>query len=320
MLRDAIRMAVECRTPRPSRSVIASTPRPSWLSSILPPVWSRRNWRPAAWTSPSACATCLPRCRRPRARAADDRDRAEYDALPDIGHACGHNIIAIRLPGRGGAGPARRRPGIALRVLGTRPRRPAGARGRRRKAGAFAGVHAALMAHPAARDCYEPFYPASSLIASPPGRAAHAAAWPERGVNAADAITFGQVGIGLLRQHILGTDRIHGFDSRRGSAANIVARRDRLTLTSGRSPLTACSRCCPGRGLPARGHYGDGCSRRSARQRRCARTCGTMPNSPQPSRSTRRSLGIPARAGWPRAGRGSTDMGTYSQVIRRSTR
>jgi amidohydrolase len=158
---------------------------------------------------------------------------AEYDALPGIGHACGHNIIAASACLAAWAlAPLTDDLGITLRVLGTPAEETGGGKILMLDRGAFGGVHAAVMAHPAARDCVEPFYPASSpLTVSYRGRAAHAAAWPERGVNAADAITVAQVGIGLLRQHIASSDRIHGFVSRGGSAANIVPDDTELTLT-----------------------------------------------------------------------------------------
>jgi amidohydrolase len=158
---------------------------------------------------------------------------AEYDALPGLGHACGHNIIAASACLAAWAlAPLTDDLGITLRVLGTPAEETGGGKILMLDRGAFGGVHAAVMAHPAARDCVEPFYPASSpLTVSYRGRAAHAAAWPERGVNAADAITVAQVGIGLLRQHIESSDRIHGFVSRGGSAANIVPDDTELTLT-----------------------------------------------------------------------------------------
>ena len=172
---------------------------------------------------------------------------AEYDALPGLGHACGHNIIAAAACLAAGAlAPLADDLGIALRVLGTPAEEAGGGKVLMLERGAFDGVHAAVMAHPAARDCFEPFYPASSpLTVSYRGQAAHAAAWPERGVNAADAITVAQVSIGLLRQHIAGTDRIHGFVSRGGSAANIVPDHTEFTLTVRSGTLDALRALLP---------------------------------------------------------------------------
>jgi len=158
---------------------------------------------------------------------------AEYDALPGIGHACGHNIIAATAY----LAACALRPfvddlGITLKVIGTPAEEFGGGKIMMLERGAFDGVHAALMIHPAARDCFGPLMQASSpLDVKYRGRAAHAAAWPERGINAADAITVAQVGIGLLRQHILPTDRIHGFVRHGGLAANIVPDRTDFAVT-----------------------------------------------------------------------------------------
>src|SRR4029077_2712072 len=89
--------------------------------------------------------------------------------------------------------------------------------------GAFAGVHAAMMVHPAPVDAAEP--PVLALTqfrVRYTGKEAHASAFPEFGINAADALTVAQTAIGLLRQHIKQTDRIHGIVTKGGDAANIV--------------------------------------------------------------------------------------------------
>jgi metal-dependent amidase/aminoacylase/carboxypeptidase family protein len=92
--------------------------------------------------------------------------------------------------------------------------------------GAFDGVHAAMMVHPAP---YERLAPATLAVAHMDvtfhGRDAHASAHPEEGLNAADALTVAQVAIGLLRQHIRSSDRIHGIVKHGGDAPNIVPSR-----------------------------------------------------------------------------------------------
>ena len=89
--------------------------------------------------------------------------------------------------------------------------------------GAFRDVHAAMMVHPAPYDVATPNLIASTTFdAEYTGKEAHAAAWPELGINAADALTVAQVAIGLLRQHIIATDRVHGIITKGGDAANIV--------------------------------------------------------------------------------------------------
>src|SRR6185369_9256930 len=89
--------------------------------------------------------------------------------------------------------------------------------------GAFAGVHVAMMVHPAPLDIVEPTTLAiHEFDVHFHGKAAHASAFPERGINAADAMTVAQTAIGLLRQHIRPSDRVHGIVVRGGEAPNVV--------------------------------------------------------------------------------------------------
>jgi amidohydrolase len=149
---------------------------------------------------------------------------AEYDALPRIGHACGHNLIAAIAVGAARAlAPLADDLGLSLRVIGTPAEERGGGKVLLLERGAFDGVHAALMVHPAPMDAAEPPMLAwSELTVRYHGRAAHASAFPEHGINAADALTVAQTAIGLLRQHIRPTDRIHGIVTRGGDAPNIV--------------------------------------------------------------------------------------------------
>ena len=151
---------------------------------------------------------------------------AEYDSLPGIGHACGHNIIAAIAAGAAiAAAKVADDVGLEISVIGT-PGEEVGDNGgkiRMLKAGAFEGVHAALMVHPAPIDLLEPAMIANATFeVRCTGREAHASAFPELGINAADALTIAQVAIGLLRQHIRSTDRIHGIVTKGGDAPNIV--------------------------------------------------------------------------------------------------
>ena len=89
--------------------------------------------------------------------------------------------------------------------------------------GAFAGVHAAMMVHPAPIELLDPSMSAAAMVdVHYTGKAAHASAFPELGINAADALTIAQTAVGLLRQHIRPTDRIHGIITKGGDAPNIV--------------------------------------------------------------------------------------------------
>jgi amidohydrolase len=88
---------------------------------------------------------------------------------------------------------------------------------------AFHGVHAAMMVHPAPFDIVDPAIIACSMFeVRYTGKEAHASAFPERGVNAADALTIAQTAIGLLRQHIRSSDRIHGIITKGGDAPNVI--------------------------------------------------------------------------------------------------
>ena len=85
------------------------------------------------------------------------------------------------------------------------------------------GAHAAMMVHPAPLDSVTPkLIAGAQFIIRYIGKSAHAAATPELGINAADALTIAQVAIGLLRQHIRGSDRIHGIVTDGGDAPNII--------------------------------------------------------------------------------------------------
>ncbi len=151
---------------------------------------------------------------------------AEYDALPGIGHACGHNIIAAMAAGAG-LTLARLADdlGITVSVMGTPAEEVGDAGGKilMLERGGFAGVHAAMMVHPAPFEMVKMKAIAASMFdVKYTGREAHAAAFPEMGVNAADALTVAQVSIGLLRQHIRQGDRIHGITTHGGDAPNVV--------------------------------------------------------------------------------------------------
>jgi amidohydrolase len=149
---------------------------------------------------------------------------AEYDALPMIGHACGHNIIAASAVGAGLAlASLVDELGITLSVIGTPAEEGGGGKVLMLDRGAFDGVHAALMVHPTPM---EDLYPRVSAVAHMrvqyTGRESHAAIAPELGINAADALTVAQVAIGLLRQHLRAFDQVHGIVTYGGDATNVV--------------------------------------------------------------------------------------------------
>ena len=151
---------------------------------------------------------------------------AEYDCLPGIGHACGHNIIAASSAGAAiAAAKVADAAGLTIILLGTPAEEVGNACGKilMLERGGFAGAHAAMMVHPAPFDMVEPPLIAMAMFdVHYTGKEAHASAFPELGINAADALTVAQTSIGLLRQHIRDTDRIHGIVTKGGEAPNIV--------------------------------------------------------------------------------------------------
>jgi amidohydrolase len=150
---------------------------------------------------------------------------AEYDCLPGIGHACGHNLIAAMAVGAGvAAAQVADELGLTIRIIGT-PAEELGGGGKIMllERGAFTGVHAAMMVHPSPHDTVTPLMLANAHFGvCYTGKEAHASAYPELGINAADALTVAQVAIGLLRQHIRPTDRVHGIITKGGEAPNTV--------------------------------------------------------------------------------------------------
>ena len=149
---------------------------------------------------------------------------AEYDCLPGIGHACGHNLIAAMAVGAGlAAARVADDVGLTVSVIGTPAEESGGGKVLLLERGAFNGVHAALMAHPAPVDAVDPPMLAwSHFEVAYAGKAAHASAFPEQGVNALDALTVAQTAIGLLRQHLRPSDRVHGIVTCGGAAPNVV--------------------------------------------------------------------------------------------------
>jgi amidohydrolase len=148
----------------------------------------------------------------------------EYDALPGVGHACGHNIIATAGLGAGLAAAAlAEEVGGRVRILGTPAEEGGAGKVYLAQAGAFDGVDAAMMVHPADADLLSmDTIAAATLEVEWFGEAAHAAAFPWKGRNALDAAVLGYVNVAALRQHIEPTDRIHGVFRKGGDKPNIV--------------------------------------------------------------------------------------------------
>ena len=149
---------------------------------------------------------------------------AEYDALPGIGHACGHNIIAAAAVGAGiGLAGMADDLGLTVRVLGTPAEEGGGGKITMLEDGVFDDVHAAMMIHPWPADRLQGTCLAvSHFDAIFHGKTAHASAAPWEGANAGDAMILTQVALGLLRQQFRPGDQVHGIVTDGGQAANII--------------------------------------------------------------------------------------------------
>jgi len=149
---------------------------------------------------------------------------AEYDALPGVGHACGHNLIAAMAAGAGIAlAGVADDVGLGVTVLGTPAEEGGGGKILLLRQGAFAGAHAAMMVHPSPYEMAEmPVIAVTQLRVAYTGKEAHASAYPQLGVNAADALVVAQTAIGLLRQHLRPGDRVHGIVTHGGDAPNVI--------------------------------------------------------------------------------------------------
>jgi amidohydrolase len=244
----------------------------------------------------------------------------EYDALPAIGHACGHNIIGTAGLGAGLAAAAiADELGGRVLILGTPAEEGGGGKVYLAERGALDGVDAAMMVHPAGQDLVRMDVIAiHTLWADYEGAEAHAAAFPHKGRNALDAAVLGYNAVAALRQHIRPDERIHGIFTKAGDKPNIVPAhaqaywfvrsRTLASLSELKPRVTAC--------LEA-GAAAAGCS--------CAISwddpayADMLDNGPMVAAytanaaSTGRALLDPADAPFPVVG--STDMGNVSYVV-----
>ena len=149
---------------------------------------------------------------------------AEYDALPEIGHACGHNIIAASAVGTALAlAEVADELGLTVVLLGTPAEEAGGGKALLLNAGTFDDIAAAVMLHPGPLDIARARSLALSQVAvGYVGREAHAAVAPYLGINAVDAITVAQVAIGLLRQQLAPGQMVHGIVTNGGQATNVI--------------------------------------------------------------------------------------------------
>jgi len=243
---------------------------------------------------------------------------AEYDALPKIGHGCGHNIIATSALGAAVASKSIiAQSGGSIVVLGTPGEEVFGGKIDMVKAGAFKEIDVAMIVHPDVRNMVTiQALSCSSLEVEFFGRPAHAAAQPHRGINALEAMILAFTAINSLRQHIRGEARIHGIITDGGEAPNIVPAHSAAVFLI-RAPdneylaelKDKVLNCFTGASVASG-------ARLEYRWR--DRTYAPMKNNAtlaQLFSQNLESLGRHVEAFDPRFGFGSTDMGNVSQVV-----
>ena len=242
---------------------------------------------------------------------------AEYDALPGIGHGCGHNLIATGGVGAylGVAAVAKELKGT-VRLIGTPAEEGGAGKVRLHAAGVFGGVDAAMMFHPADADVLDPLMVALRVLDLEfLGKAAHAAAAPSSGVNALDALMLGWSAMSALRQLVRSDSRIHGIITDGGQASNIIPERAaaRIVVRAGdpsylgdlRRRVLACFEgAATATGCELRSEWGEAMD--------MVTTNGPMAAA---LAENARSLGRVLGARRPGETSGSTDMGNISSLI-----
>jgi amidohydrolase len=187
-----------------------------YLSSRGFSVTTPKGWPPTSFIA-----------RHGKAKAPAVAILAEYDALPEIGHACGHSMIAAAGCGAATAivKAAPGHPGSLL-VIGTPAEEGGGGKIKMLAKGAFKGVDAAIMIHPSNKTrAVARMYAISHLAFEFRGKAAHAAAFPDQGVNALDAGVLFYNAVSALRQQLKPEARVHGIFTHGGDAPNIIPER-----------------------------------------------------------------------------------------------
>ena len=148
---------------------------------------------------------------------------AEYDALPGIGHACGHNLIASAAVSAAIGIKAAWKGNGTIRILGTPAEEGGQGKAELIKRGAFQDVDVAMMVHPSPADILYPKMPClRHLVFTFRGKNAHAAGNPWDGINAVDAVVQFFAAVGLARQQMKPTARVHGIITDGGVKPNII--------------------------------------------------------------------------------------------------
>lgn len=243
---------------------------------------------------------------------------AEYDALPGIGHACGHNLIACMSAGAGHAlAPLADRLGFRLTVLGTPAEECAGGKVELLAAGAFDDADAVMMVHPTPVDLLDPQMLAVCFFdVEYTGRASHAALAPELGINALDAYVQAYTAVAALRQQLPAGTRVHSVIGEGGDAVNVIPAR---TVSSW------CVRAPDAEALAAVRPRVERCLRAAAEATGCTIVIRQAAHDYHELVTDERLAAAFARAAarvgrsMPRAGHGqtsgSTDLGNVSRVV-----
>ncbi|MFB3897337.1 MAG: M20 family metallopeptidase [bacterium] len=243
---------------------------------------------------------------------------AEYDALPKIGHGCGHNIMAVAGPGAAAAvkSVVKDIPGI-IQVIGTPAEESGGGKIILAKKGVFDRLAAAMIVHPGTRtEVNYKNIACQSMKVEYYGKATHASGSPENGVNALDAVILSYNMINALRQHIRQDSRIHGIITHGGEASNIVPEYASASFTV-RSPdnryldelIERVLNCFRAAGIAtgARLEYTLSRSRYAS-----MRTNATLASA---FAENYRMIHVEVLERRPDAGMGSSDMGNVSQIV-----
>ncbi len=245
---------------------------------------------------------------------------AEYDALPEVGHACGHNIIAAAAAGAGVAlAPLAEQLGCRVTVLGTPAEEHFGGKVDLINAGAFADAAASMMVHPSPLDVLDPDILAVAHIdVEFFGKESHAAFAPQLGRNALDAAVHAYVNVSTLRQSLYPTDKVHGIISYGGGAPNVIPAHTKMSWYVRAATMERLTEL--------RGRVDD-CFEAAARAAGCTVQVQEEGYTYEPMitnrvlaelyQSNSTTLGRPLGRGadQPVGAAGSTDMGNVSQVV-----
>lgn len=159
---------------------------------------------------------------------------AEYDALPAIGHGCGHNLIAATAVAAGMALKATMPDAASWVVLGTPAEETVGGKVAMTEAGVFKDIDAALIAHPGQRNSVGgggPNWASHPMEITFHGRSSHAGGNPQEGINALDACVAAYTAIRNLRNHLKDPVRLAGIITHGGDAQNIVPELAKMRFT-----------------------------------------------------------------------------------------